>query len=63
MADFTKFALPALGIGCITVLEICALENGINGALFGTALALIGMLAGVSAKQLIDFLRAKKTGE
>lgn len=36
------------GIVCLTILEVCALFNGINGTLFTLVVAVIGAAIGVT---------------
>lgn len=45
---------PIFAILCITGLEIVALTTGINGAIFGVAIAAIAGLGGYEIKVLRD---------
>lgn len=50
---------PIIAIICIAGLEVVALINGVNGALFGIAIAAISGLGGYRIKTLKD----KKKGD
>jgi len=43
-----------IAILCITILEVCALYNGINGAMFGVAIAAVAGLGGYQVKSIKD---------
>ena len=64
MNDEMKIILAVVCIVCITILEVCAIITGFNGALFGTVLATITgiftLAIGDKVKETIDKLRGKK---
>ncbi|NVM22280.1 MAG: hypothetical protein HWN68_10935 [Desulfobacterales bacterium] len=51
---------PVIAMLCITGLEVVALTNGINGAIFGVAIAAIAGLGGYEIKVLRDKKRGGK---
>lgn len=44
--------IVVVGIICLTILEIAALFNGVNGTLFSLVIAVIGLAIGVTLPQL-----------
>lgn len=44
--------IVVVGIICLTILEITALMNGINGTLFSLVVMVIGLAIGVTLPQL-----------
>lgn len=47
-----KTLITATGILCVTILTLFAMHKGIDGAMFMTALAVIGGLAGYELRTL-----------
>ena len=45
--DKIDWKIVVVGIICLTILEIVALSNGINGTLFSLVIAIIGCAIGV----------------
>ena len=45
---------PMVAMGCITLLEVVALCQGINGAVFGIVIAALAGLGGYEIKTLKD---------
>lgn len=45
-----KMIVPCLAIVCLTILEIVALLNGVDGALFSGVIIVIGGIAGYKIK-------------
>ncbi len=42
-----------VAVVCVTVLELAALRAGVDGVMFGTVMALIGVLVGSKVKRVI----------
>jgi len=51
---------PLVAMGCITLLEIVALYQGINGAVFGIVIAALAGLGGYEIKALKDKAKGGK---
>lgn len=49
-----------MAMGCITILEIVALLQGINGAVFGFVIAALAGLGGYEIKVLKDKRKGEK---
>lgn len=49
---------PIIAMVCITILECFALSHGVNGAVFGIAIAVIGGLGGYEVHKI----RTRKGG-
>jgi len=52
MEDKTILSLFAMGM--LTILEVCAMLNGIDGYLFGMVVAAISAISGYEIKSLIN---------
>jgi len=44
---------------CITALEVVAMLKGINGAMFGLAIAAVGAIAGTTVKPIAQIFKSK----
>ena len=49
-----------IAILCISILEVCAMVQGIDGAMFGVAIAAISGLAGYQVKAVKDKVKGGK---
>lgn len=53
-------AVAITAIAAVAAIEIVALYHGINGKLFALSAFIIGAVAGVSFRELFDFIRGRK---
>lgn len=46
-----KYKLSIIGIAAIVILEIIALQNGVDGTMFGASMAAIGAIVGYAFRK------------